>query len=212
MLSCCLFTSTRAHPVIPPGPRLPALHPCRLCMHRGQARASDFAAALQCACADLPESLPFLLCSAFPEMDPKVAEELLGLLQQAAANPKPATAAAAAAGGSNASPRSGQPALPAAAAMTGGMPGMVGAGLMGMPDPTFMMVGHRQGCSVCRRPRSVADIHGVQAAEMGAESLQALPNATRGSVLRIAPHFAAGHEPDACHDESHDGRQDKRAL
>lgn len=73
------------------------------------------------------------------EMDPKVAEELLGLLQQAAANPKPATAAAAAAGGSNASPRSGQPALPAAAAMTGGMPGMVGAGLMGMPDPTFMM-------------------------------------------------------------------------
>ncbi|KAL4428555.1 hypothetical protein ABPG77_008867 [Micractinium sp. CCAP 211/92] len=72
------------------------------------------------------------------EIDPKVAEELLGLLQKAAANPKPAPTAAPA--GGNASPHSGQPTLPAAAANAGGMPGMVGASLMGMPDPTFMMV------------------------------------------------------------------------
>lgn len=73
------------------------------------------------------------------EVEPAVAEELIGLLEKAAANPKPASTAAAgdtsptrAAGGKAAG---GKPAVPAAAAV----PGMVGAGLMGMPD-LYMMV------------------------------------------------------------------------
>lgn len=73
------------------------------------------------------------------EVEPAVAEELIGLLEKAAANPKPAATTAAgdtsptrAAGGKAAG---GKPAVPAAAAV----PGMVGAGLMGMPDP-YMMV------------------------------------------------------------------------
>ncbi len=79
-----------------------------------------------------------------------MAEELIALLEKAAANPKPAAPASTAAGSGDASPArtgaaagtggcktaaGGKPAVAAA----GGMPGMVGGGLMGMPDP-YMMV------------------------------------------------------------------------
>ncbi|KAL4434424.1 hypothetical protein ABPG75_000865 [Micractinium tetrahymenae] len=79
------------------------------------------------------------------EIDPKAAEELLGLLQKAAANPRtePPAAATAAASGDTSSVQPSQAVAAAPAALPTGMPGMVGSGLMGaglsMPDSTFMM-------------------------------------------------------------------------
>lgn len=98
------------------------------------------------------------------EVEPAVAEELIGLLEKAAANPKPAATAAAgdtsptrAAGGKAAG---GKPAVPAAAAV----PGMVGAGLMGMPDP-YMMVRFAHTAAVenvaTQRPRQQLWLTGV---------------------------------------------------
>lgn len=66
-----------------------------------------------------------------------MAEELIALLEKAAANPKPAAPAPATGGG--ASPKRTGAAAGGSKAAAGGMPGMVGAGLMGMPDP-YMMV------------------------------------------------------------------------
>lgn len=74
------------------------------------------------------------------EIEPAVAEELLALLEKAAANPKPPAAAGAGASPAR-PPAAGEGGAPAGAVPPGGlvMPGMVGAGLMGMGDP-FMMV------------------------------------------------------------------------
>lgn len=76
------------------------------------------------------------------EIDPTVATELLELMEKAAANPKPPQPAPSAAPGGASPPRAAGGAAAAGGGMGGGAPaGMVGAGLLGMTDPSsFFMV------------------------------------------------------------------------
>ena len=79
------------------------------------------------------------------EVEAKVAEEVLSLMEKAASAPPPAKPAPAAGADAAAAGVGGKAAAPGMGmGGGGGMPGMVGAGLMGMPDP-FMMVGGQAG-------------------------------------------------------------------
>lgn len=149
------------------------------------------------------------------EIEPAVAEELLGLLQKAPTAAPAADASASplhAGGGAMAGGGGGGAGSGAAAA--GGVPGMVGAGLMGMPDP-FLVVSpaspaHR--AVVAGWQGEVVPVsNGIRAQRWRQHSscpLSPVEPARRWCATPWAGHAGrSGHEPDARDggNESHDG-------
>lgn len=148
------------------------------------------------------------------EIESKVAEELLSLMEKAASAPPPAKSAAAAAAGADApaavAPAAGEGGAAAVATAGmgmgggGGMPGMVGAGLMGMPD-SYMMVG-------VGTPRSTASSRCWHAS---APALPLLPPAqTAGApvTLHVCASVYSSQRPRCCVGPLHPASRECKAC
>ena len=125
----------------------------RCCTRQSGALLLSQPAPTSLPCSNALSGQPLRACKDGTEVEAAVAEELIALLEKAAANPKPAAVPAPAEGG-DASPQRGAAGAAAgskpagATAAPAAVPGMVGAGLMGMPDP-FMMVSLRSAALWC---------------------------------------------------------------